>query len=221
MAPSYSTEIRRKLIRINFAIRKPQYACLMKTNVTATACALVIGVLVTLIVGCGASESTSAAPQTAEQPVAQAPSEPTEPELEVDNGVIIIGMHATAGKNYNDPIGLHVEPGTTIRFVNRSGMHSSTAYHRDNGRENRIPDGAEGWDSGLLTRRNESFEVTLTVEGVYDYFCIPHEAMGHVGRIIVGDPDAFPALPADGLPQAVRNALPSVDEIMANHVVRP
>ena len=73
----------------------------------------------------------------------------------------------------------------------------------------------------LLNRRNESFEVTLTVEGVYDYFCIPHEAMGHVGRIVVGNPDAFPARPTDGLPPAVRDALPSVDQIMTSHVVRP
>ncbi|TVQ40790.1 MAG: hypothetical protein EA403_00335 [Spirochaetaceae bacterium] len=195
----------------------------MKTKALATATALVIGALVTLFAGCGASEPASAAPQATEQPAAQASTEShgDAPALETDNGVIIIGMYASAGKNYNDPIGLHVEPGTTIRFVNRSGMHSSTAYHPDNGRENRIPDGAQAWDSGLLARRNESFEVTLTVEGVYDYFCIPHEAMGHVGRIVVGDPNAFAARPADGLPQAVRDALPSVDQIMANHVVRP
>ena len=193
----------------------------MKTKTLAPAGALVIGALITLLVGCGASDPASAAPQAAEQPAAQAPAELQEPALEIDNGVIIIGMYATAGKNYNDPIGLHVEPGTTIRFVNRSGMHSSTAYHRDNGRDNRIPDGADAWDSGLLTRRNESFEVTLTVEGVYDYFCIPHEAMGHVGRIVVGNPDAFPARPTDGLPTAVRDALPSVDQIMSSHVVRP
>jgi hypothetical protein len=33
-----------------------------------------------------------------------------------------------------------------------------------------------------------SFEVTLTVEGVYDYYCTTHEMAGMVGRIIVGQP---------------------------------
>ena len=32
----------------------------------------------------------------------------------------------------------------------------------------------------------------LTVEGVYDYFCAPHEMAGMVGRIIVGRPGAQP-----------------------------
>ena len=34
----------------------------------------------------------------------------------------------------------------------------------------------------------ESFEVELTEPGVYDYFCIPHEHAGMVGRIVVGGP---------------------------------
>lgn len=211
----------------------------MKTIAKAIATAVVIGVMITLFIGCGSADQAgspqpaSPAAQTdqagATQAVQDSPSgdaattadHSEQPQLEIDNGVVVIGMYATAGRNYNDPIGLHVEPGTTVRFVNRSGMHSATAYHPDNGRDRRIPDGANSWDSGLLTRRDASFEITLTVEGVYDYFCIPHEAMGHVGRIVVGDPDAFPAQPADGLPQAVRNALPSVDRIMAEHVVRP
>jgi plastocyanin len=193
----------------------------MRTTRKAVAAALVIGAMVTILIGCGASEPVAAEPQeTTEQPAAREQAADAGNTVETDNGVIIVGMYSSAGNNYNDPIGLHVEPGTTIRFVNRSGMHSSTAYHRDNGRDTRIPDGAQAWDSGLLTRRNESFEITLTVEGVYDYFCIPHEAMGHVGRIIVGNPQASPARPTDGLPQAARTALPSVEQIMADRVVR-
>ena len=203
----------------------------MKTTAKAIAIAVVIGVMITLFIGCGAADQAGPS-QPASQAAQDSPSgdaattaddgeQQQEQQLEIDNGVIVIGMYASAGRNYNDPIGLHVEPGTTVRFVNRSGMHSATAYHPDNGRDRRIPDGANSWDSGLLTRRDASFEITLTVEGVYDYFCIPHEAMGHVGRIVVGDPDAFPAQPADGLPQAVRNALPSVDRIMDQQVVRP
>ena len=42
--------------------------------------------------------------------------------------------------------------------------------------------------SGYLVEPGDRFEVTLTVPGVYDYFCTPHEAAGMVGRIIVGQP---------------------------------
>ena len=36
----------------------------------------------------------------------------------------------------------------------------------------------------------ESFAVELTEPGVYDYYCIPHEHAGMVGRIVVGGPGA-------------------------------
>ena len=186
---------------------------------------VLIGAAIALA-ACGAPDSPIAANQTEQQPApaGDTPADPQPAATEqdgADDGVVVIEMHAAAGRNYNDPVGIHVEPGTTIRFVNATGMHSATTYHPDNGRDLRIPPGAESWDSGLITRRNGTFEVTLTVEGVYDYFCIPHEAMGHVGRIIVGDPDASPAPPTDGLMAAVRNALPSVERIMAEHIVRP
>lgn len=196
---------------------------MMKKNRTALTVSLVIGALITVLIGCGPTDAAAPTPDGGSQQSTAdtAPAPASKPQLEVDNGVVIIGMYAQAGKNYNAPIGLHVEPGTTIRFENRSGAHTTTAYHPDNGRDLRIPAGAEPWDSGLMARRGQVFEVTLSVPGVYDYYCLPHEAMGHVGRIIVGDPDESPAQPEDGLPRAAREALPSVDQIMASHVVWP
>jgi hypothetical protein len=76
------------------------------------------------------------------------------------------------------------------------------------------------------------FEVTLTIEGVYDYYCMPHELAGMVGRIIVGKPSGPGALPFDyfeGTPEAsswkpvppeARKAFPSVETIMKRKVVR-
>ena len=76
------------------------------------------------------------------------------------------------------------------------------------------------WDLGGLLDRTGIFEVTLTVEGVYDYFCLPHHAMGMVGRIIVGDPNASPAKSVDELPfEAAREALPTVEDIVESIVV--
>ena len=84
------------------------------------------------------------------------------------------------GNNYFDPIGLRIEPGTTVRFVIDTGSHSTTAY------EERIPTEAIPFDSGVMSEG--SFEHTFDVPGTYDYYCIPHESMGMVGRIVVGEP---------------------------------
>lgn len=82
--------------------------------------------------------------------------------------------------DYFDPIGLAVEPGTTVRFEIVDGSHSATAY------ADRIPDGAAAFDSGVVS--SGSFEHTFGTPGTYDYYCIPHRSAGMVGRIVVGDP---------------------------------
>ena len=104
---------------------------------------------------------------------------------------VVIGM---AGRRdgshvWFTPIGLWVAPGTRVRWPNdgAGNTHTATAYHPANGaRQRRIPEGAEPWDSGYLMP-GESFAVSLVVPGVYDYFCLPHEHDGMVGRIVVGN----------------------------------
>lgn len=119
-----------------------------------------------------------------------------------------------------EPVGILVRPGRTIRWTNRDpgNTHTATAYHPANdGRPLRIPRAAMPWDSGYLLP-GESFSVILTSEGVYDYFCFPHEKAGMVGRIIVGDPgvDGNDTASADaGLPGSLLAAFPTVPEIMA------
>ena len=88
-----------------------------------------------------------------------------------------------------DPIGLYVDPGTTVRWIARENVHTTTAYHPRNDHHSlRIPQRAVPWDSGFLVHAGDHFEVSLTAPGVYDYFCAPHEAAGMVGRIVVGKP---------------------------------
>lgn len=127
-----------------------------------------------------------------------------------------------------NPIGLLVAPGTTIRWTNtdKSNSHTATAYHPAlYGRQARIPEGAEPWDSDYLLP-GESFEVTLSVAGVYDFYCVPHEHAGMVGRIIVGEPtgEPYPDVEVDakltGLPDVALANLPKVDAIMAAGRVR-
>jgi len=134
-----------------------------------------------------------------------------------------------------DPIGILIQPGQTVRWTTESpgNPHTTTAYHPRNGKHSlRIPEGAEPWDSGFLLKEGDHFEVTLTVEGVYDYFCLPHEAAGMVGRIVVGRPSGPGTRPFDyftgrpgirdwlAVPDAARHAFPSVEAIMRQRVVR-
>lgn len=129
--------------------------------------------------------------------------------------VVEVRMVTEGSEFYFDPVGLRIEPGTTVRFVNDSGQHGTASYSPDNDKPQRIPDEAEGWSSPIFTEEGETFEVTFEEEGVYDYYCPPHEALGMVGRIVVGDAEAFPAVDgADDLEfPAVADALPAVDAI--------
>lgn len=123
-----------------------------------------------------------------------------EPDGEADG--LNVAMVTDGNEYYFEPIGLHVELGETVTFVNESGSHSSTAYHErvDAAGTTRIPDGAEPWDSGTLSGESETFEHTFDTAGSYDYFCVPHRSMEMVGRIVVGDPGgpAEGSMPSDG-----------------------
>jgi plastocyanin len=138
---------------------------------------------------------------------------------------IRMGSDVRGERVWFDPVGVLVDPGTTVRWVVDANVHTSTAYHPANGgRPRRIPVGAKPWDSGYLVNPGDAYEVTFTVPGVYDYYCLPHEQAGMAGRIVVGRPpfgaDALPA-EAPGIPEGVGATLPAVERIVRERVVRP
>lgn len=125
-----------------------------------------------------------------------------------------------------DPIGILIKPGQTIRWTNLNpgNSHTATAYNPANfERPLRMPKAAKSWNSDYLLPA-ESFSVTFTELGVYDYYCIPHEQAGMVGRIIVGEPELhgwMESVDANrDLPEEALKALPMVEDIMANGIVR-
>jgi plastocyanin len=151
------------------------------------------------------------------------------------SGVVVIHMVSDPQGAHVafDPVGILVEPGTTIRWICDSNVHTTTAYHPKNGHHClRIPTEAQPWASDYLLPR-EHFEVTLSVEGVYDYFCIPHEHAGMVGRIIVGkaigpgaEPfDYFTRMPQANdwlpVPLVAQKTFPSIETILSKKVVHP
>lgn len=122
-------------------------------------------------------------------------------------GTSTVQMVTEGSEYYFDPIGLFVEPGTTITWTIESGSHSSTAYAEGTGPASvtRIPEGAEPWNSGTMSEQGATFEYTFETPGTYDYFCIPHKALGMVARIVVGEPGgpAEGSMPPDGeVPQS-------------------
>lgn len=142
--------------------------------------------------------------------------------------------NADGSRVWFDPIGVLIKPGQTLRWINvdAGNSHTSTAYHPKNDNHSlRIPEGAQPWNSDYLFP-NEHFEVTLTAEGVYDYFCMPHEMAGMVGRIIVTKPTGPGTRPFDyfknsstghtwqPLPEAAQEAFPTIESILRQRIVR-
>lgn len=129
-----------------------------------------------------------------------------------------------------DPVGLYLaHVGQTVRWHCVAGVHTTTAYYPANGHHSlRIPKGAKPWNSGFL-QPGQTFDYKFTVAGVYDYFCMPHELAGMVGRIIVVTPTGPGAKPFDyfrgdpeakdwrPVPEAARKAFPTIDAIMQQH----
>ena len=97
-------------------------------------------------------------------------------------------MGTAKGELVFQPDRLRIAPGETVRWVVESAGHSTTSYSPANNEQyrSRIADGAPPWTSNVIATKGQSFEHTFTVEGVYQYYCIPHEGAGMVGTIVVG-----------------------------------
>ncbi|WP_408959662.1 plastocyanin/azurin family copper-binding protein [Natrinema sp. 74] len=127
-----------------------------------------------------------------------------------------VAMATTDSGQHFEPHVVWVETRGRVTWTNESGNHSTTAYHADNGEPQLAPDGAAAWDSGVLSKKGATFEHTFETEGVYQYYCTPHETAGMIGSVIVGrpDPSEQPALadPPSEKPDAVQRKLTSLND---------
>lgn len=105
--------------------------------------------------------------------------EQTETETATGGETHEVLMVSDGEDHYFDPIGLHVQPGDTIEWTIDSGSHNAVSY------DDRIPEDAEGFEGDVISEG--SYEQTFEVEGTYDYYCMPHQSMGMVGRFVVGE----------------------------------
>lgn len=123
-----------------------------------------------------------------------------------DADTVKVEVKGTDSNARFEPAVVEVKPGDTIQFVVSEGLHTVSAYHPDNRRPLRIPETAESFDSGLL-KAGDTWFLKIEAEGVYDYFCLPHERLGHAGRILSGAVPSIPDYPAEQIPEAVLTKL--------------
>jgi len=107
------------------------------------------------------------------------------------------------------PNGLRIQPGDIVEFVYVSGGAHNVQFY-----PNRIPAGARevlnramaqrmgDLASPMFTAPNQKYTVSFAgaPQGTYDFFCLPHQALGMKGTIIVGNPGGPGSTINDGEP---------------------
>jgi len=86
-----------------------------------------------------------------------------------------------------EPETVTVTAGETVEWRNVSEVrHTVTADPAEAAYSGsaHLPEGAEPFDSGFV-EPGDSWQHTFEVPGTYDYFCIPHEATGMRGTVVV------------------------------------
>jgi pseudoazurin len=101
------------------------------------------------------------------------------------NHVVSVVTDYAGGRMYFEPKVLHVSPGDTVTWVNRSAEEHNVITFPDG-----YPEGAAAFHSPLFENAGDEWSVRLSVAGTYEYHCLPHLPMGMHGTIIVGKPSA-------------------------------
>ena len=101
---------------------------------------------------------------------------PTEHTVEVISDLDAFRM-------YFAPRNLRIEPGDTVRWVNREAIDHNVMTYPDG-----FPADANGFESPYLTQAEETWSQTFEHPGLYEYHCLPHLIMGMHGSVQVGDP---------------------------------
>lgn len=93
--------------------------------------------------------------------------------LEVDGSSSTVEVHMTSSLTFS-PAEVTIEPGTTVRWINDASVfHTIT------------PDGHSAWSRATVNSTGQTFEVTFNSEGVFPYYCEPHQSQGMTGTVTV------------------------------------
>ncbi|MCZ4262830.1 pseudoazurin [Limimaricola sp. G21655-S1] len=99
-----------------------------------------------------------------------------------------------------EPAYLEIAPGDSVTFLATEKSHNTETV------DDMLPEGFESWKG----KRDEEITVTFDAPGYYPYKCKPHEAMGMVGLIKVGEPGSAPKIG-----KLRGKAVPVMEELLA------
>jgi len=93
-----------------------------------------------------------------------------------------------------DPVGVHLLPGTVVKFQAVAGEHTATAFHEkfsipQRPVATRVPEDVPGFTSPPVVD-GEAWLYEFSTAGVYDVLCLPHVSLGMVMRAVVFDPES-------------------------------
>ncbi|MDX2193873.1 MAG: plastocyanin/azurin family copper-binding protein [Gemmatimonadales bacterium] len=148
---------------------------------------LLVG-LAAVLAACGGEKKAEEAPAAAPAPEAAAPAPAATGTTHK------VEMVLDGGKYLYKPAELAIKAGDVVEFVNVSGGPHNVQFDAA-----KIPAGADKvLDAGmgekmgplagaLIAEPNASYKVSFAnaPAGAYEYFCLPHQAMGMKGKITV------------------------------------
>lgn len=122
---------------------------------------------------------------------------------------VVVEMIQQGSRYLFRPAGIRIQPGDIVQFKAVSGNPHNIQFY-----PNRIPTGARevlnramaqrmgDLASPMLVQANQIYTVNFTgaPQGTYDIFCLPHQALGMKGTIIVGAPGGPGSTINDGEP---------------------
>lgn len=151
-----------------------------------------IAALSVAALACGGGEQPG---QQAQQAAPPAGGQPAAATTAAATGTVHeVNMELRDGQYIYDPAQLTIKVGDTVKWINLSGGPHNVAFYQD-----KIPAGAAdvlntamtnrlGPLSGpLLTDSLATYQISFVgaPAGTYQYYCIPHEALGMKGSLAV------------------------------------
>ena len=93
-----------------------------------------------------------------------------------DTATVEVGVEANGGAFGFGPAAIHVDNGATVQWE----------WTGEGGGHNVVSDGDGPLDSDTYSQSGVNYEHTFEEDGIYNYYCSPHEAQGMKGSIVVG-----------------------------------
>jgi len=93
-----------------------------------------------------------------------------------DTVTVTVGAEGNGGAFAFDPPAIHVDNGATVEFE----------WTGNGGGHNVVSDGEGPLDSDTYTASGVNYEQTFESDGIYNYYCGPHQGQGMKGSVVVG-----------------------------------